>query len=428
MDVELVAVGDELLYGDIVNRNAAWLGEQLDAAGLRVRRSVVVPDSVPEIAAAVSEALLGARPRAGAVVLTGGLGPTQDDLTRQGLAAAAGVELVRDDFLESVLRRRFAALGRAVPERNFAQADLPRGAAGLPNPVGTAPGVRLEVGAGVAYALPGPPHEMQPMFRDHVLPDLLRRAGEPTVVVHRVLRTAGIWESAVAEALAGEVDRLAPAGNPVIAFLASGGQTRVKITARAPTRAQAEELIAPVERFARSALGPAVYGTDGDSLEAVVLAALRQRGETLACAESLTAGLLTARLADVPGASQVLLGGVVAYATPSKADVLGVDPGLLAGHGAVSPATCEAMAQAARERFGSAWGVSLTGVAGPDPQEGEPPGTVFAGVSGPAGVTHRRLRLPGDRARVRSAAVVAALDLLRRELAGISASRPRPPA
>ena len=194
--VELLAVGDELLYGDIVNNNAAWLGRQLAEIGVRVPTSVVVGDDTSAIAGAVTAAL----DRADAVVLTGGLGPTQDDLTREGLAAAAGVALRRDEFLADQLRRRFRALRRDVPERNYGQADLPEGAQPLPNDRGTAPGVRLEIRSGVAYALPGVPHEMEEMFRASVLPDLLRRAGEPAVVVHRVIRTAGMWESAVAEA------------------------------------------------------------------------------------------------------------------------------------------------------------------------------------------------------------------------------------
>ncbi len=227
MRAELLAVGDELLYGDIVNGNAAALGRQLADVGVTVTHSAVVGDDIETIAEAVRTAL----GRADAVLLTGGLGPTQDDLTREALALAAGVELRRDDFLESQLRRRFRDLRRNVPDMNYRQADLPAGAEPLPNERGTAPGIRLELLGGVAYALPGVPHEMQAMFTGSVLPDLLRRAGEPAVVVHRVLHTSGMWESAVAEAMAPEVERLAAGGlrNPTIAFLASGGQTRVRI-------------------------------------------------------------------------------------------------------------------------------------------------------------------------------------------------------
>ena len=412
--VELLAVGDELLYGDIVNNNAAWLGRQLAEIGVRVPTSVVVGDDTSAIAGAVMAAL----DRADAVVLTGGLGPTQDDLTREGLATAAGVALRRDEFLADQLRRRFRALRRDVPERNYGQADLPEGAQPLPNDRGTAPGVRLEIRSGVAYALPGVPHEMEEMFRASVLPDLLRRAGEPAIVVHRVIRTAGMWESAVAEAMAPEVERLArEGGNPTVAFLASGGQTRLRISAHAASRGDAARLIAPVEEFARGALGSAVYGFDDDSLEGVVVTQLTRAGATVAVGESLTGGLLAARLTDVPGSSEAFRGGVVAYSSDAKERLLRVPRDGLAQFGAVSAESAADMAVGARESLGATYGLSLTGVAGPDEQEGKPVGTVFAGLSTPEGVTTRALRLPGDRPRVRTYAVVAALDLLRRYLA-----------
>jgi nicotinamide-nucleotide amidase len=422
MRAELLAVGDELLYGDIVNGNAAWLGQQLADAGVRLSRSVVVGDEIETIGDAVRVAL----DRADAVILTGGLGPTQDDLTREALAAVAGVSLRRDDFLEDQLRRRFAALNRNVPDRNFNQADLPEGAESLPNERGTAPGVRMELAGGVAYALPGVPHEMYAMFTASVLPDLLKRAGRPAVVVHRVLRTAGMWESAVAEAMAPEVDRLqqqagdAAQPNPSIAFLASGGQTRVRITAHAADRAEAEELIAPTERFAREALGPGLYGTDDESLEGVVHRMLGERGETVAVAESLTGGLVAGRLTDTAGASTTFRGGMVVYATELKATMLGAD---VEAHGAVSPETAAALAEGVRERLQSTWGLATTGVAGPDEQEGQPVGTLHLGLAGPTGTVTRHLRVPAaDRAHVRMLSVVSALDLLRRALADLSVS------
>ena len=430
MRAELLAVGDELLYGDIVNGNAAWLGRQLADVGVEVACSTVVGDSTAVIAEAIGVAL----ERADVVVVTGGLGPTQDDLTREGIAAAAGVGLRRDDFIERMLRRRFEGLGRSgagsgrrrAPEMNYRQADLPVGADPLPNELGTAPGLRLEIGSGVVYALPGPPFEMNAMFTTSVLPDLLRRAGEPAVVVHRVLRTAGVWESAVAEAVAPEVTRLAEVGadNPTIAFLASGGQTRVRITARARDRAAAEQIIAPVEAAARAALGSVVYGGEEDSLEGVVLGLLAQRGATLAVAESMTGGLLAGTVTDVPGASAQFLGAVVSYATAVKESVLGVDGDLLAADGAVSAQTAEQMAERVRALFGADYGLSTTGVAGPTEQEGKPVGTLHIGVAGPHGSSTRSLRLPGDRARVRTFAVVQALDVLRRELAGLVPGNP----
>lgn len=410
MRVELLAVGTELLFGDIVNGNAAWLGQRLAEAGIDVTTSVVVGDNIGRIASCVSEAL----GRADALVITGGIGPTQDDLTREALAAAAGVPLVRDPELEAGLRARFTALRRDVPEMNYRQADLPRGATSIPNGRGTAPGVRIEIGGGVAYALPGVPFEMEAMFADTVLPDLLARAGEPACIVHRVLRTAGMWESAVAAALSDQVARLEESGGVTVAFLASQGQTRVRLTAKAATAEEAYALIEPEEALARSALGSAVYGADNDSLDSVVASLLRARGATVATAESLTAGLLGAELTKAPGSSEVYAGGVVAYATALKRSLLSVPDDLPA----VSAECAAAMARGVRELTGATYALSLTGVAGPSEQDGKPVGTVYVGLSGPEGEVTRELRLPGDRARVRTFAVVAALNLLRLHLTG----------
>jgi nicotinamide-nucleotide amidase len=382
---------------------------------VRVGVSVVVGDDIAVIARAVRTAAA----RADGVIVTGGLGPTQDDLTREGIAAAAGVALRRDDLLEAQLRRRFADLRRQVPAMNYRQADLPVGAEPLPNVPGTAPGIRIEIGASVLYALPGVPHEMCAMFTASVLPDLLRRAGQPSVVVHRVLRTAGVWESAVAEAVAGEVERLRDVGNPTIAFLASEGQTRLRITARATDRGAAELLIAPVEAAARVALGPAVYGADEDTLPGVVGGLLAARGATVAVAESLTGGRLAAAFTATPGASTYFRGGAVTYATDTKGSVLDVDPEILATDGAVSPRTAAAMAAGVRDLFGATWGLATTGVAGPDEQEGKAVGTLHLGLAGPDGTVVRSLRLPGDRPRIQAYAVVQALDVLRRTLSGL---------
>jgi nicotinamide-nucleotide amidase len=413
---ELIAVGDELLYGDIVNGNAAWLGQQLADAGVELHHSEVVGDIEEDIADAIRAALS----RADVAILTGGIGPTQDDLTREGIARAAGVPLRRDEALEAQLRQRFSDLRRVVPDMNYRQADLPEGASPLRNQRGTAPGVRLELPGPppkIVYAMPGVPHEMYVMFTDEVLPELMRRAGRPAAIVHRVLRTAGMWESAVAEALADEVSRLqASGGNPAIAFLASQGQTRVRITARAADRAEALRLIAPVEEAARAALGVGCYGVDDESLEGVVHALLREHGATVATAESLTGGLLAGRLTETPGSSATFLGGVVAYATELKHELLGVPSDVLHEHGAVSDETAMAMAAGVRERLGATYGLATTGVAGPDLQEGKPAGTLHVGIAGPDGASAHALRLPGDRNLVRTYASVSALDALRRVL------------
>lgn len=411
MRVELLAVGTELLFGDIVNTNAAWLGQRLAEVGMDVTTSVVVGDNVARIADALTVAL----GRADAAVVTGGIGPTQDDLTREAFAAAAGVDLVRDPELERALRERFTALRRDVPEMNYRQADLPAGATSIPNPKGSAPGVRAEIGGGVAYALPGVPHEMKQMFTDSVLPDLLALGGQPACIVHRVLRTAGLWESAVAAALAGQVERLERDGGVTVAFLASGGQTRVRLTAKAATPEEARALIAPEEAAARQALGTAVYGADDATLAGAVSNLLKARGATVAVAESLTGGLLGADLSNAPGSSDTFLGGVVSYATEVKHAVLGVPEGIPV----ISDACAAAMASGVRDLMGATYALALTGVAGPAEQEGKPPGTVHVGLAGPHGAEARALRLPGDRALVRSISVVSALNLLRLHLLSV---------
>ncbi len=414
MRVELVAVGTELLLGEIVNGNAAWLGARLAEAGIDVTHSVVVGDNVERIAAVLTTACT----RADAVVVTGGIGPTQDDLTREAIAAAAGVALVRDAGLEAALRRRFTELRRDVPEMNYRQADLPAGAASIRNVTGSAPGVRAEVGGRVIYALPGVPHEMEAMFSESVLPHLLTRAGHPAVIVNRVLHTAGMWESAVAAAVEPLVERLQSRGNPTIAFLASGGQTRVRITAKAASPDEARVVLAPVEAEVRAALGSAVYGVDGDTLDAVLLQLLRERGETVSVAESLTGGLLGATLTQTPGASDVFRGGVIAYASDLKDSLLGVPADLLESEGAVSARVATAMATGVRERLATTYGLALTGVAGPAEQDGQAVGTVHVGLAAPGGVTVRSLRMPADRPRIRVFATVAAMNLLRLHLAG----------
>jgi nicotinamide-nucleotide amidase len=414
MRVELLAIGTELLLGDIVNTNAAWLGQRLAEAGCDVTTSVVIGDNVDRIADSVTTAL----GRADALVITGGIGPTQDDLTREGLAQAAGVELRRDDELEAGLRTRFNAMGRNVPEMNYRQADVPDGADPLPNSRGTAPGLRMELLGGVAYAMPGVPHEMEQMFSDTVLPDILERAGQPAVIVSRVLRTSGMWESAVAEALAPQVTRLEESGGVTVAFLASGGQTRVRLTAKAATKEAALALIEPEERAARAALGIGCYGVDDETLEDVVCSLLRDRGATVAVAESLTGGLLGATLTSPVGASDVFRGGITAYATELKESLLEVPGDVLGEAGAVSAETAAAMAEGARRALDATYGLSLTGVAGPTEQEGKPVGLVYIGLATPDGTLHREIRLPGHRPLVRTYACVSALDLLRRHLLG----------
>jgi nicotinamide-nucleotide amidase len=418
--VETLAVGTELLLGDIVNGNAAWLGQRLAENGFDVVAGAVVGDNIERIAEAVRLALS----RSDALLITGGLGPTQDDLTREALALVAGVGMHRDELTVASLYDRAAQLGRELPERNLRQADVPDGAVQLPNANGTAPGLRLDLQGGVVYALPGVPYEMTTMVLEQVLPDLAARAGLPSAIVSRTLRTIGHWESAVAELLSALDARLGDEHDrdpttPTLAYLAGGGEVRVRITAKAPSAAEAQARIAPVEAAVRALLGAAVYGADDEAIDTVVHRLLRDRGETVAVAESLTGGLLGARLTRMPGSSETFRGGVVAYATELKAGLLGVPVDVLQTHGAVSGRAAAAMAIGTRTALGSTYGVALTGVAGPEPQEGKEPGLVYVGLASPEATVVRELRLPGDRDRVRELAVTASLDLLRRHLAGV---------
>ncbi len=403
-----MAVGDELLLGDIVNGNAAWLGAQLAAVGCPVVHSSMVGDTVERIVVALRRALEDAD----VVVLTGGLGPTVDDLTREAVALVADAPLERRPALEASLRERFAAYGyRDLPEAVMQQADVPRGATALDNPVGSAPGLRVQVGEQVVYAMPGPPHELAAVMAA-VLPELAAHSG--SVVVTRTLHCGGLGESAVAELVQAAIE---VPDDVALAYLAGGAVVRVRLTTAAPTTEQADEVLRPLVEAAAASLGDAVFGRDDDSLPAVVVRALQQAGATVAVAESLTAGLVGGALTEVPGSSAVFRGGVQVYATDLKASLAGVPEPVLAEHGAVSPQTAQALAQGVRERLGATYGLALTGVAGPDPQEGHPPGTLHVAVAAPDGVQVRSVRLPGDRQRVRLLAVNAGLDLLRRVLA-----------
>ncbi|MEU8341828.1 CinA family nicotinamide mononucleotide deamidase-related protein [Spirillospora sp. NPDC048832] len=416
MRVELLTVGDELLLGDTVNGNAAWLGRRLADHGVEVTRSVVVGDDLEVIVAAV-EAALG---RADAVITTGGLGPTSDDLTRDALAAAAGVPLVRDPELEARLRARTARAGRELRPMALRMADVPKGAGLLANSAGSAPGLRVELPGGVVYALPGVPFEMHTIMDEVVLPELARTAGLPAVA-RRTLRTARLWESVVATRLA-EVEAM---DGVRLAYLPGPAEVRVRITVAGP---DAAGRLAGVEARVRDLLGDAVYGAEDETLDRVVHRLLAERGATVAAAESLTGGLLGAELTEMPGSSATFAGGMVTYATEAKHRLLGVPAELLAAHGAVHPDVAAAMAAGARDALGATYGLAVTGVAGPEPQDGRPVGTVYAAVAGPGDsrtVAGPRLPVPGPgretRGVIRRMTVVHALELLRRVLLGLDA-------
>lgn len=407
MIVEVVAVGTELLLGQIVNGNAAAIGAALAEHGFDANYQQVVGDNRERVAAA----LRVAAERADAVVITGGIGPTQDDLTREALCALTGAGMEHSDEYEAALVARWAALGREMPASNLRQADYPAGAEMLPNPKGTAPGLAL-LHAGVwLFALPGVPEEMQLLLHDHVLPRLHAVAGDSGVLHSRILRTWGRPESWVADRLD---DLYAAATNPSLAYLASGGEIKVRLTAKAADATAAAALIAPLERAVRARLGDAVFATDDDTIESVLARLLTDRGWTIGTAESVTAGAVAARLTGRPGSSAYFRGGIVAYAPDLKQSLLGV---ATLDEGVVSEATALAMAEGARHRLAVDVAVSLTGSAGPDPLE-QRAGTVVIGVATPARSGARIFTLPGDRERVRTYSATAALHLARLAIEG----------
>jgi len=408
MNAEVVAVGTELLLGQIVDTNSAWIGEQLALGGIDCLRHVRVGDNLNRIVSVLRESL----ERADAVVVCGGLGPTQDDLTRDAIAVVMGAELRRDPEAEATLRAMFAARGREMPANNLRQADVPVGASRIAQQPGTAPGLVAPVGDKVIYAVPGVPYEMREMVAGTVIPDLRRRAGEMSVIVSRTLRTWGQSESGLAEQIAERIDHLDGTGNPTLAFLASGVEgIKVRITARAADEEAGAALLEAEEALLREILGEIVFGTDDTTMEAAVQQLLREAGLRLAIAESVSGGMAAARFCAVPDASDVFCGGVVAYDPAVKFSLLEVPEGPV-----VSEAAAKAMADGVRRLFGAEVGLATTGVAGPDALEGVEPGVVHIGIALDDSVEAVTVRLPGDRERIRGYATISAFDALRHRL------------
>jgi len=417
--VEIVAVGTELLLGQIPDTNSQWLGEQLAAHGIASQFHQHVGDNHERILLAFRTALA----RSDAVIVCGGLGPTQDDITRAALAEVMNVPLDRDEAIVEKIRAMFGARGRTMPENNLLQADVPRGATIIAQTRGTAPGLICAVGQKVVYAVPGVPYEMTDMFERAILPDLVARqiaTGTTSVITSRVLRTWGASESALAEAVAPRFDELVDDDRVTIAFLASGIEgIKVRLTARGDDAAHATSLLVHEESIVRALieekLGDIIFGVDDQTMEDVVAAQLLERGLTLAVAESVTGGLIASRLVGVAGASHWFRGGVVSYASEVKFDLLNVPVGPV-----VSSSAAEAMAIGVRDLLKADVGLSVTGVAGPEEQDGQPAGTVFVGLLIGDTIQHAALRLPGDRPRVRAYSAISALDVLRRSLDAIS--------
>lgn len=416
-----MAIGTELLLGQIVDTNSAWIGEQLATAGIDSYYQVKVGDNQARIVAGIRQALA----RSDAVVCCGGLGPTQDDITRDAIAEVLGVPLELNEEIAARIEQLFSARGRTMARNNLRQAEVPQGAVVIPQTRGTAPGLIARMGDRTIYAVPGVPHEMREMVERAVIPDLIARSGAAATIVSRTLRTWGLAESALAELLAPRLtalDEAAAAGEPAptIAFLASGIEgIKVRITAKAATGAEAEALIAAEEEAIRDLLGAAVFGQDAEGMEWAVGSLLRAQGKTLGVAESLTGGLVGSRLTAVPGASDWFLGSLVVYSSEVKRKLLGVGDGPV-----VSESAAVEMARGAIRTLGADIGLSLTGVAGPTQQDDEPVGTVWVGlVDSERGQGQARLlRLGsvggGDREQIRQITTISALDFLRRYLLG----------
>ena len=416
MRAELIAIGSELLLGDNVDTNSAWISARLAEIGVDVHRHITVGDNIDRMTDVITEACK----RADAVIVTGGLGPTSDDLTRVAVARAAGVELETRHELAEYLHEYWAKTGREMPESNLVQAELPAGAEVL-QPVGTAAGFAVTIAGATVWCVPGVPREMEVMVARDVLPRL-RDAGGTATTVSRVVRTAGMAESAVGEAVEPVVSRLEAAGNPTVAFLASKGETRVRLTAKADTREAALALLDPLVDEVVSILGNNVAGIDAEGLEWTIARQLTALGLTLGLAESVTGGGVSARLVSVPGASAWLRGSLVTYATEVKASVAGVPADLLEEHGPVSESTAAALAEGARSVLASDVGLAVVGVAGPTQQGGHPVGFTCVAVALPDGSTVTGARRLPARARVelQEFAVSMALDFLRRRLALLS--------
>lgn len=416
MRCEVVAVGSELLLGQINDTNSSWIGQELAAVGIDSYFQTKVGDNLARMVEVITAALH----RSDAVITTGGLGPTQDDITRDAIAQVMGVELEADETLLAKIEAMFTASGRTMPQNNQLQARIPVGASPIPVQPGTAPGIVASFDfhgeTKVLYAVPGVPWEMQDMMNGFIISDLMQRSGETSVIKSRTLRTWGQSESGLAEVLADEITRLdqtgSSSGGVTLAFLASGMEgLKVRITAKGTDEESVTALLDDEESRVRDIIGPIVFGLDDQNMESVVLDLCAERGLTLATAESLTGGLIAQRLTAVSGSSKAFRGGVITYATDVKAALLNAPNGP-----SVSEEMVEAMALGACEVLGADVSVATTGVAGPDSWEGIPPGTVWVATCINGEVESKLLRYRFDRTRIRNFTTITALNLLRQRL------------
>lgn len=374
-NAEILCVGTELLLGEVVNTNASYIGKELARLGISVYHTSVVGDNPTRLKKAVEDALCGAD----LLILSGGLGPTYDDLTKETVASALGLPMVRDEKILSEIEEYFTSMGRAMPPNNAKQADIPLGALAIPNKTGTAPGIFVEKDNKVVVLLPGPPFELQPMFNEFVFPRL-RQMSNKILVSHNI-HIMGMGESEVEMHL---IDLMKNSTNPTLAPYAKEGEMRLRVGALAESEADGERMCAEmIEKVKASPVGKYVYALDAENLEKLVVDTLKEKRLTLSVAESCTGGYLGKRITDVPGASAVFMGGFITYSNEAKIKLLGVNPETLERYSAVSPETAIEMAQGARERLESDIAISITGEAGPlpDPSTGKDVGTVFIGIA-----------------------------------------------
>ena len=409
MRAEILSCGTELLLGHITDTNATYLSQSLSALGIDLYFVSQVGDNLGRIV----ETLQRAWERSDLIIMTGGLGPTEDDLARESISALLGETMQIDPKLEAELRHMFAGRSMQMPERNVKQAALIPSAQTLPNPVGSAPGWWVEKDSHIIVAMPGVPREMYRMWEQEAIPRLRPYTGG--LIFTRILRVSGMGESTVEERL----DAFLHSTNPTIATYAKQDAVDVRITAKAETDADAERLVSEMEQRVRSVLGYHIFGVNKETLQGVVGKLLQARGQSLAVMESLTGGLLSSTITDVPSSSKHFIGGVAAYSVKVKED-MGVPHDIIEQYGVISEETAKAMAHAIRERFDADYGVGITGIAGPEKQEDKPVGTVHVAIEGPEGVvTAMGPGWRGGREDVKRHSVLTALNLLRLHLEGV---------
>jgi nicotinamide-nucleotide amidase len=407
-DAEIIAVGSELLTHDRVDTNSLFITEQLNALGVEVRRKLIVGDDRARLETAVRHALS----HADLIVLTGGLGPTEDDLTRDAVAAALGRSLIFSEEICGQIEERFRRFNRKMVEINKRQAYLVEGAEAIVNPRGTAPGQWIELDARVIMLLPGPPGELKPMFVNECVPRLQKHL-PPLVIRTRFYRVAGMGESDLDQLIAPVYTKYT---NPATTILAGMGDIQIHLRARAETADEAERLLTEVAPSIEELLGDRLYSRSGDSLEVVIGKMLRERHATVSVAESCTGGMIGERITSIAGASDYFVGGFLVYTDEMKTKLLGVDQELIEKQTAVSEEVARAMAECARARTGSTYAISITCEAGPESSTGIPPGTVFLGFASAEGTEARKISVPGDRSRIRMLGAQSALDFLRRQI------------